>query len=231
MLLQGVSGGDAGGGDAGGGDGGAPAAQAEWPEGVTRESAIADLVAAGEDQATLDAMSDDELLALWQEKVGGGAAPMSEPSKPAAPVSPVVMARRFAELDRRLKAAEARAKHADKESLRRMKAERERTVNAYCERWAREGYVLPREVDKGAKVPNLYHRLMAADGTRVQKFGETQATAFDAAVAEIEERGAGFVRRFFSEKLAQPEGGEMADVVAEAKRYAEQRNKFLKKAQ
>jgi hypothetical protein len=227
MLLQGVSGGDAGGGDAGGGDGGGAAAQAEWPEGVTRESAIADLVAAGEDAASLDAMSDDELIALWQEKVGGGAAPMSEPKKPVtAPVSPVVMARRFAELDRRLKAAEARAKHADKESFRRMKAERERTVNAYCERWAREGYVLPREVDKGAKVPNLYHRLMAADGTRVQKFGETSATAFDAAVAEIEERGPGFVRRFFSEKLAQPEGAKdgLFDVTEAAKKYAESRN-------
>jgi hypothetical protein len=205
------------------------AAQAEWPEGVTRDSAIADLVAAGEDQATLDAMSDDEILALWQEKVGG-AAPMSETAtNRPAPVSPLVVARRFAELDRRLKAAESRAKAIDKESQRRAKAERARTVEAYCERWAREGYVLPREVDRGAKVPNLYHRLMAADGTRVQKFGETQATAFDAAVAEIEERGPGFVRRFFSEKLAQPEGG-LTDVEEAARAYADKRNKQGKRA-
>jgi hypothetical protein len=228
ILLTDVSGGGpeaaepaAGGGDA--------AAQAEWPEGVTRESAIADLVAAGEDQASLEAMSDDEVLALWQEKVGGGAAPMSEPKKPA-PVSPVVMARRFAELDRRLKAAEARAKTIDKESRRRQQAERARAVEAYCERWQREGYVLPREVDKGAKVPNLYHRLMQADGVRVKKFGEASLTDFDSIVAEVEDRGPGFVRKFFSEKLGQPEAGShLADVTEAAKKYAEARNGQAKK--
>jgi hypothetical protein len=224
MLLSGVSGGGA---DAGGGgaDAGATAA-AEWPEGVTRESAIADLVAAGEDQAALDAMSDDEILALWQEKIGGGAAPMSETRTAATGRHPLITPRRFAELERRLSVAEGRAKNADKESRRREKAERERTVNAHCERWLRDGHVLPREVDRTAKVPNLYHRLMQADGVRVKKFGEASLTEFDALVAETEDRGAGFVRKFFSEKLAQPDGAKdgLHDVTEAAKKYAEQRN-------
>jgi hypothetical protein len=236
ILLTDVSGGGPEGAEPGGGGDGA-AAQAEWPEGVTRESAIADLVAAGEDQASLEAMSDDELIALWQEKVGGGAAPMSETvTTPPTPLRAVrrsvnITPRRFAELERRLSVAEAREKRLAAERNREAKATRQRTVEAYCERWAREGYVLPREVDRGAKVPNLFHRLMQADGVRVKKFGEASLTDFDSIVAEVEDRGPGFVRKFFSEKLAQPEGAKdgLHDVTEAAKKYAESRNGQAKK--
>jgi hypothetical protein len=239
ILLTDVSGGGPEAAEPAAGDGGA-AAQAEWPEGVTRESAIADLVAAGEDQATLDAMSDDEVLALWQEKVGG-AAPMSETRRLTATSTGATIAfnpRRFAEVEARLARAErqARALERDNKRLaadraREAKAIRQRTVEAYCERWAREGYVLPRDVDRTAKVPNLYNRLLNADASKVKKFGEKSMTDFDSIVAEVEDRGPGFVRKFFSEKLAQPEGAKdgLHDVTEAAKKYAESRNGQAKK--
>lgn len=227
MLLSGVSG---GGTEEGGGGTETTATAAEWPEGVTRESAIADLVAAGEDAATLEALSDDELLALWTEKVGSAMSETNTATATATVQPPAITPQRFTELERRLSVAEARAKRADKESHRRERAERERTVNAYCERWAREYYVLPAEVDRTSTVPNFYHELMEADGTRVRKFGEKNMTQFDRLVALVESRGPGFVRRFFSEKLAQPEGSETQAVEDAAKAYAAKRNGQQKRA-
>jgi hypothetical protein len=61
---------------------GGGAAPMQEPPRPPREQMVADLVAAGEDPAALEALTDEELYALWQEKVGG-AAPMAE----APPVS------------------------------------------------------------------------------------------------------------------------------------------------
>lgn len=60
---------------------GEPTALAEWPEGMDRQAVLDWLVAQGEDPAALEALSDDDLLALYQQKQ---AAPtqMSEPPDP-----------------------------------------------------------------------------------------------------------------------------------------------------
>jgi hypothetical protein len=60
------------------------APMAEFPEGMDRQSIIDWLVSQGEDQAALEAMSDDELIALYQERQGAAATPMSEPTHPDA---------------------------------------------------------------------------------------------------------------------------------------------------
>lgn len=212
-----------------------PPAMAEWPAGVTRESAIADLVAMGEDQAALEAMSDDELIALWQQKQGGAAQPPA-----AAPMSEkqsAAVARQYAEIQKGYNrlfadyaAMKREAEAARKERDAERKATRSRTVAAHCETWLRDGYVLPRDVDRGSKVPNLYHRLMSADASRVRKFGEAAMTEFESIVAEIEARGPGYVR-YFSEKVAQPEkGGYLDQVEQDATAYAEKRNKLRAKS-
>jgi hypothetical protein len=58
----------------------------EWPAGLDRQAVEAELVGMGEDQAALAAMTDDDLLALYQQKTGGSATPMSEPPPPEPPV-------------------------------------------------------------------------------------------------------------------------------------------------
>src|SRR5262249_32996433 len=96
-------------------------------------------------------------------------------------------------------------------------ATRERTVKTYCEKWVREGYILPRDADAGAKVPNLYHRLMQASATRVMKFGEGGATLseFDSLVAEVEARGPGHVRLYGERVREQPPGQAAATLTPE----------------
>jgi hypothetical protein len=126
------------------------------------------------------------------------------------------------------------------ESRRRAQADRLASVRSYCERWQAEGYVTPAEVDPNAKAPNLYLRLMQADGTRLKTFGERSLSDFDAAVAEVESRGAGYVRRVFREQIGTdvtgaPGGrGDLAEVDAAARKtataYAERMNKVRRGA-
>jgi hypothetical protein len=64
---------DTTGGASGGGEG-----EAQMQDMPSREQMIADLVALGEDQAALEAMTDEDLMRLWQEKKG---ATMAEPNR------------------------------------------------------------------------------------------------------------------------------------------------------
>jgi hypothetical protein len=146
-------------------------------------------------------------------------------------VAPEAVAAQFAEMQAQaavlkadLDAIKRRQAAEESESKRRQQAERSRTVEAFCERWSRESYVLPRDVDRTSKVPNLFHRLMSADGTQVRKFGETEATEFDSIVSEIESRGPGFARRHFSEQIEFRESSELAGVEKEAAEFAARRN-------
>lgn len=176
----------------------------------SREDMITALVEKGEDRAALDAMTDEQLWALYQEKVMATVA-ASEPNKPTpgAP-QPKQIIHKFAE-PTEVKALRATVAGLQKQTallfsereLER-KATRKNTVDALCSRWVKEGFVLPGDVDPKSSTPNLYHRLMHADGGQALKFGEKSMTAFDAAVAEIEARGPGYVSRFFSEKIADP---------------------------
>jgi hypothetical protein len=221
------------------GAGAAATGMVEWPpEAPSRDEVIAQLVAAGQDQATLDAMSDEELLALYQQKKGDtGAAPMSETPKKGArtfaeQLKRAVLAdvrKELADVKRDIDSVKGKAAFLANDTARRRLAERGGAVKAYCERWLRDGYVLPAEVDPASKTPNLHHRLMNADGTRVKKYGEGLALSdFDAAVAEIESRGPGWARRNTRELVPDPEKG--ADPFGEkVKKYYETRLERLKR--
>jgi hypothetical protein len=216
------------------GAGAAATGMVEWPpEAPSRDEVIAQLVAAGQDQATLDAMSDEELLAEWQKMNGGtaGAAPMSEKTKPAEVSAFAEHLRRriLADVRRELAGAKTETAALRADAERRRKAEREGAVKAYCERWVRDGFIVPADADPASKAPNLYRRLMLADGTRVRKYGEGPAVSdFDAAVAEIEARGPGWARRNTRELVPDPEKG--ADPFGEkVKKYYETRLERLKR--
>lgn len=211
-TLAQAAGADTGNGGGAATDTGAPptTGMVEWPpEAPSRDEVIAQLVAAGQDQATLDAMSDEELLAEWKKMNGGtaGAAPMSETNKPAK-AGTLLTAAQFAEV-RTLLTQVPRARQElaalAADTARRKRAEREGAVKAYTERWVRDGFIVPADADPASKTPNLYRRLMLADGTRVKKYGEGLALSdFDAAVAEIESRGPGWARRNTRELVPDP---------------------------
>jgi hypothetical protein len=191
---------------------------AEWPPGVTRDSARADLLGLADPALTpdrIDAMTDEELLELWLERMGAGA-PGAVPAGAGAPMSEkeagtfterlqravtAGVRRELAGVHRDLLTARRHLAALSSDAARRKQAERHGAVKAFCERWRREGRVTPAEVDPGSKTPNLYHRLMLADGSRVRKYGETSATEFDALVLEIETRP---IRRY-GERLVDPE--------------------------
>lgn len=210
-----------------------PGAAAAMPD---RDSMIADLVASGEDADALAAMTDEELFALWQTKQGQmsdfdvSPAVAAAPARPGTPAplpaaTPTKVTLNYAEQRLRRLVAQQRAFEAD--LRRRERAVRHQTVRAHCERWLRDGYILPRDADARSKVPNLYHRLIHASGARVLTFGERKLSEFDAMVAEVEARGPGYVR-FFAEKLAQPHGqrgdAKLDKAEADAKAYAARRN-------
>lgn len=197
---------------AGGEPAAAPAetAAAEPPVMPSPEQMIQDLLAAGVPQAEIDAVKADvnALYALWMEK---GQVKMSEPpSTPAPSPTPKQIIHKFAEpaqlvaVKRQLASLQNQAAILFSERERERKATRERTVKELCKKWVDGGYVLPGDVDPKSSTPNVYHRLMNADGGTVKKFAEKSLTDFDAAVAEIESRGPGYVGKFFSEKIADP---------------------------
>lgn len=193
-----------------------------------REEMIAAIVAAdpSQDRAALEAMTDEDLTALWRQITGdmmsanattppaGTAPPATPPTTPrpaAAPAAPQagdippVLAARFSALAAQAARIEAGHRRLEAEQARRERAERERTVKAYCAKWEAEGYVTPAEVDPKSTAPNLYHRLINANADRSRLYGAKAMNEFDAAVAEIEARGARFVR-MFSERMAQTDG-------------------------
>jgi hypothetical protein len=197
------------GGDTGGAatDAGAAATgMGEWPpEAPSRDEVIAQLVAAGQDEAALQAMTDDELLAKWQEVKGGGtagAAPMSEKNKAGATA--------FAEVNRRLDgtlaklaAVEARTVAVAKTSLRRYAEEHQAGLVRDLAALQDAGDITSSDADLNSKDWNFARQLQACSRSRVVKFAERTGSEYDAKIHSV--RGKGLAKRAFGERIPDPE--------------------------
>jgi hypothetical protein len=160
----------------------APATAAEWPEGVTRETVIADLVAAGVGtEEELAALTDDELLAKWNEWKASAApdTPMSEtPTAPTGPATQQLVAAQFAELQKRANAVEAQIRQAERMQAQRQRAEKAALIDTYCEQLVKDGYASPAQVEKArgkdGRAIGPVRRFMESCSA-VAKFGEKSA--------------------------------------------------------
>jgi hypothetical protein len=164
-----------------GGEGGGEGGEVETmgdPATMTREELIAELAAAGQDPAGLEAKSDDELRAMYAEVVGGSTA--SAPAAPAAPVVPMSERTRRAPSVRReaknlLNNLRSANKFAERE-IRRIKAvaatNKRRDAEAFCDRLVREGKATPAQV-KTTVLPLL---LFCDDCHQVHNFTENGRT-------------------------------------------------------
>jgi hypothetical protein len=222
-----------GGGDAGAGA--AAAAPADAGAGATPpdpETMIQDLVAAGEDEATLRAMSPEELTALWQEKVGG--AQMADPKKPVTVAAGANPVREFAavsagvvRLQRQVRAIGAATAARERVEKARLLSSLKRQAAEHIERWTARKYVTPGEVDPRSKEPNVYHRLMAAaeavadSSARVRKFGDLALDDFEAVVREIDNRKENWAARNTREAVADPATDPRADRFRKVREQAE----------
>jgi hypothetical protein len=199
----------------------APATAAEWPEGVTRETVIADLVAAGVGtEEELSALSDDELLMKWNEWKASAApadAPMSE--KPVGPATPQLVAAQFSELQRRAARLEAQVKQAERMQAQRQRAEKAVLIDTYCEQLVKDGFASPAQVEKargkdGKAIGPV--RCFMESCSAVAKFGEK--SALEQYVATLR---SGQPRKF-GEQMPDPA---KASKVALAKKMAEELSK------
>jgi hypothetical protein len=218
-----------------------------------------ELVTAGiltQDEAA--ALSDDEIKAKYAEWKGTadagpppppGVTNMSEPTRgrqPARPAPavtlPAEVVRHYGEaigsIEARLKAQEKAAADAERETARRQRAERQRTVNALFDGWINHQEqgrpapkITPAEYRSREKPqePGLYRRLLEADGGTVRTYAESGALSdFDALVKEIEDRP-GFARMFAEQIPGRGVGpkDEFADLDQQTTAYAQRRNKAL----
>lgn len=86
------------------------------------------------------------------------------------------------------------------------------SVKQYCERWVKEGKILPADADEGSKVTNTYHLLLAASQEdRVFKFGERSLSSFEMIVEDVERR----TPVKFSEKIKQPQQAQHGEISPE----------------
>jgi hypothetical protein len=185
-------------------------------------------------QAVIDGLSD-ELLAqliadLQAAAAAGAAAPPPPPPTgmaegglpddqkkpdennlmgglPAVGGSPSQVVLKYSELDRRFKTLEHRLAARERLEAQRLQQTHQATVAAFCERMVREKRILPADADAGARVPNLYHRLLRADPVRrVHRFGEKGEvlTELELQMKEIEGRDPRLLTRFFGEKMPAP---------------------------
>jgi hypothetical protein len=213
--------------EAAGGDG-APAADAPADGTVTaaegdsatmsREELVAALTDLGEDPAALDALSDDELRARYDELMGAGGAVMSEQTgtpKQAAPAAAQTFAdpaavtrvidtavrRGLAQISRAGKAAaEAREKAAAADAARAHDAK----CRTFGDEMVRTGIWAPADIDESnPRVLCKLQQLLRLDDTQVRTFKECRTTDLDAAMEEIRRQKP----RKFSERVAQPVGG------------------------
>jgi hypothetical protein len=180
-----------------------------WPEGMSREQVVAELVAMGQDQAALDAMGDEELWSLYQQLKGE---PMAETNGTVAP--PVQDPRAPKQVT--LKYAEVQAIRREMDALKRdVKAERaarqvrtreERlhAIRKFCERMVEAGKLTPAEAEfskDGQPIGQVAKILWMSDG--VKKFSDGK-TALDQAMAYFEGRPA----RKYGERIPDPVSGQ-----------------------
>lgn len=138
-----------------------------------RAKAIADLVAAGEDAAMMEAKSDDELKAMHSTLTG-----TQYKDKPVATPNPTpAVAAAFAEQQAtltRLKAATAESEAAAKRATERAKQARKEDVASFCDRLVREGRLIP--ADREIFEPQL---IEANDVEPCHKFADDTVTAYE----------------------------------------------------
>jgi hypothetical protein len=168
------------------------------------ETMVADLVAMGQDEAALRAMTPEDLLKLWTEKKGST---MSAPRTTATPPPDAAFAARMADVDRRLAETEKLVRAREKAAAESERAARARLVDGLLEdlNAGPEPRIVP------AEVPRLRRQLLAADNATVKKFGDKDCTEFEDLVDGLRARPR---LRFFGAEKAQTGGG-VADPFAE----------------
>jgi hypothetical protein len=184
-------------------------ADATWPQGMDRNAVVAELVAMGEDQAAVEAMSDADLLALYEQRKTAMSDTTTTPAPtPAAGAAPKQVTYKFAELEskageleKRMAAAEEREKAAERVRRLREANERKSLVHAFCERMVKEGRLSPAQVEvtkDGKTVGPVRLRLERAGAVR--KFAD-KPSELELQMAEIEAQQP--VRRY-GELIADP---------------------------
>lgn len=211
----------------------ANSANAEPP--ADRAALVADILAAdpAKDQATLDAMSDDELKALWLQLMGGD--DVNSETRKAKP--PAVTVQQFAEFRRELAGARGEVRRLAAEAAKSRKAaevhtfaERRAAVRADLKRLAELHAVTPADLDEAGSENEFANLTRLAADPAVHKFGEKSMSRYEARIAYLEARQGTF-RHLFSEKLRRGDGSETDAAADAAKKYAERRNKYLAAAQ
>ncbi len=153
------------------------------PATMSREELLAELAAAGQDPAQLQALTDDDLRALYAQ-VAGGAAPVA--AAPAAPAVP--MSDQTREFSRLVTQATAEVQRNLAQARRHAHAARVQRVNSFCELMVRQGKILP--ADKPFVVRSLL-RCNDSPNT-VRKFSDggkvRTGTELDAEIAALKQK-------------------------------------------
>lgn len=151
------------------------------PAAMTREELVAELTAAGQDPAQLQALTDDDLRALYAQVTGAAAPAPAAP--PAAPMSD-----RSKAFSRLVTQATAEVKRNLEQARRHAHAARVQRVNSFCELMVRQGRILP--ADKPFYVRSLLR--CSDDAAAVRKFsdgGKTRTgTELDAEIAALRQK-------------------------------------------
>lgn len=203
------------------------------PATMTREELIAELVAAGEDQATLDALTDEELRA----KLGGSTTEATTDTAAATP-SVATMAERRARAAARLRPVarpnpviqrfneQVRAMKAMTDLARRQSLQTKR-VDAvkFCEDLVREGKVLP------AHKAVFLNTLLKAEHLKVHRFTEGGKTYTRTEYEQLKATYARFpVIKRFSERIPQSSEQTAEREIAAVQKFAEVHGESLRKA-
>lgn len=158
------------------------AALAEPP---SREQMIAELVDMGEDRAALEAMSDAELAALYDQKKGGGAVAGGG----AAMMSERKLTAKFAELDAKAKLLDARLKAVDVISAKRFSEEHAAGLRRDLDALRDAGDITPADADLASTEYNFARELADASRSRVVKFGEKSVSQYEAKILSVKGKG------------------------------------------
>jgi hypothetical protein len=160
------------------------------------ETMIQDLVALGEDETALRAMSPEELAALWQEKKGTAMSHRTPAParKPAAPAD--AFAALKAEIDE-LKRTVLLSRQDAQAVKRDVGAERKKRMRERMEEALQRGrkvHLTHSDVDPASKTFNVRKQMEAAI-ERVAKFGDSAAAEFDGLISYHEEKARTFSGR------------------------------------
>jgi hypothetical protein len=187
----------------------------------SREQMIADLVALGEDRAALEAMTDEDLMRLWQEKKGTAMSdttattatrtltPEEEESQRQRQRQPtkVTTTQQFSEqrltaLERRLAVAEREQRRQDRLNRLKEAQTKKALIKSFCEVLKGSGKASAADVEFDAKtgepVGAIAYALSVANGVR--KFGEDTKSDLEVLMEKLEQRPA----RRFGELIPDP---------------------------